>query len=540
MRHSATVVTLVLAAASPARAQTFTTTNYAVGAGPRGIALVDRGSNGIMDLAVANASAGTVTILDNNGSGAFTAAATVSITAPMPLAVASGRLDTTGTRNDLVVACADPVTPGVYQVAKVLQAGEGSQAVSYLTTQVRRPVHVACGDLDGDGLDEIVVAGEGEPLFGLGGMEVFWSGTSPTPVLSISFPLARVVLVNLDPQGGSDTDLDIALLVKGNPGRIDLIANDGVGHLTTQGSIDLGTAGFATSMCVGDIDGDGDADCVSLAPDPFGPTNGFLVHVNNGALALTAANVAAGKFALTGPFNVAGSFATDVTCGDFESDTVSGPLGLALAGQSRKDVCVINGGLGAPVLRSGFDGTTFAGTASPPTGTNPIAAVLEDFNGDGCDDIAITNQGSDDVTVDLTRPPALAQPFGVGCSGSNGTPAIGAVGLPTSGAAAFTTTLASARAIAPAILLFSVPAPPGFAIDFALTPSACRLYTPDPIVTLLLFTTVSGTATITFGIPAAIPLGIDAYQQWVVFDENGAYGPGSLAISNALRLQVGI
>jgi hypothetical protein len=321
---------------------------------------------------------------------------------------------------------------------------------------------------------------------------------------------------------------------------VQLYANDGVGHLTSAGTINLSSTGFVTSMCDGDIDGDGDMDLVSLVPDPFGPANAFRVHVNNGAQALTTANVTGGKFAAVGPFNVAGSYATDVSCGDFQNDTVCGPLGLAFAGESRKDVCVVNGGAGAPVVNSGFNGATFAGTATPTTGSNPVASVMADFNGDGCDDVAISNQGSDNITVNLTQPPALAEPFGVGCTGSNGVPAISAVGLPTSGAAAFSATLGSARANAPALLMFSVPAPPGWAIDFQLSPSPCRLYLPDPIVTVLVFASGTGTATVSFGIPAAVPLGIDAYLQWAVFDPNGAFGPNVLALSNALRLQIGV
>ena len=80
-----------------------------------------------------------------------------------------------------------------------------------------------------------------------------------------------------------------------------------------------------------------------------------------------AGNVGAGKFTTVAPINVAGSYATDVSCGDFESDTVCGPTGLAFSGESRKDVCVINGGLGAPVVNSGFKGATCAGPSTPVT-----------------------------------------------------------------------------------------------------------------------------------------------------------------------------
>ena len=539
----ATSSLLFLFLVSAPRAQTWTSTNYAVGTGPRGIALIDRdGNGGVMDLAVANAAAGTVTLLDNNGSGGFTLGATVTLPAPGPVALAAGKLDGIGNRNDLVVACADPVSPGVYQIARILQAGALAPTASAVSVGNRRPVHIACADLDGDGLDEILVGSEGELFAGGGGLEIL-SATVPNANAAAG-RVVRIVVGNFDPQFNSqnvptDTDLDVALLIKGNPDSVTLLSNDG-GTLTVRGSISLaGLTGFATSCCGGDIDGDGDMDLVSLFPDALGPNNAFRVHVNNGALALTAANITAGKFALVGPFSLTGSYAIDVSCGDFQNDTVCGPNTRAFVGQGRKDVCVINGGLGAPVVNSAFNGVTFASTATPSTGTNPVASVMADFNGDGCDDVAIANQGSSNVTVNLTRPPALAQPFGVGCAGSSGVPAISAPGLPTSGAPAFTAMLANARINALAVVMFSAPAS-GCAIDLQLQLTACYLYLPDPIVTVFVFTTGTGTAALTFGIPAAVPLGVDAYLQWAVFDPAGAFGPNVLALSNALRLQVGL
>ena len=502
---------------------TWNAASFAVGTAPLGIAIL-----GARDLIVANSGSNTLTRLVNDGAGAFPTSVTVmldSVQGKTPVAVAAGNLDTTGERNDVVVACID-----ASKIAKVRQAGEAGQVISYVGTLGKRPVAVACGDLDGDGTDDVVVACEGEVFAGGGGLEVILTGGLQTQYLA---PKAvKVALCDFD----GDGKLDIAVLAKSAPDFVKFYRNRGDTPRTFEsaGFINLPTTGFATSLCCRDIDGDGDADLVVLSPDPFGPSNGFLVYANSGASPLSAAN-----FTLVGTFPVAGSYAIDVASGDFENDSICVTGGGVFPGQSRKDVCVINGGLGAPVVNSGFSGGAFAGLSNPSAGTNPTGVVMADFNGDGCDDVAISNEGSDTVTVNLTRPSAIAQPFGTGCTGTSGVPLLAATGLPTSGNPALTITLANARAAAPTIVLFSVPTD-GCAALLALPPSACVLYVQNPIVTVgPLLASGTGAASLSFSIPIGVPLGLDAFLQWLVIDPNGNYAQ-TASLSNALRLQVGI
>jgi hypothetical protein len=498
-------------------------TSVAAGTGPRGIATVGR-SNGRRDLAVANHGGNSVTILTNDGTGAFSTGTTIALTAPEPVAVASGNLDTFGTApaNDLVVACEAP-TGGVYQVAKIVEAGEATgQTTTYATTLGRKPVHVACANLDGDTRDDIVVACQGETLQG-SGIEVIFTGGTHTQIATKS--TVRLAAENLDQVAGRDI-----VGLGQSPDTLDFFANDGSGGFTAAGSIALNTpySGAAKSLCCGDMDGDGDSDLVVLVPDLFGP-NRFMVYRNNGALALTAANVTGGKFTAVGPITTSGSFALDVACGDFEDDTIDAG-GIAFTGKSRKDICIVNA-LGDPTVHDAWNGASFASTLLPASGSNPVACVVADLNNDGCDDLAIANQGSNNVTVSLTVVPSIAETFATGCTGSSGVPVIGSTGTPSAGATAFAVSLASARANALALLAFSagVTNAPG---------NACNVFLAAPLVSLYTFTSGAGTSSIAFGIPAGIPKGIDVYLQWAVFDPAGAF-LGTLALSGALRLQIG-
>ena len=411
-----------------------------------------------------------------------------------------------------MVACEDSIAAGQYRVVKILEAGEASgQAVSYIPTLGFKPAHVVCGELTGDPLDDIVVATASE-FFAGGGIEVIRTNGLHTQISTTA--TARVVVCDLD----NDGDRDIAGLGQ-SPDAINLFTNDGTGNFTAAGSIALGTSGSAKGLCAGDMDGDGDNDLVALVPILLG-TNRFSVYLNNGGLA----------FSTVGPLSTPGSFAYDIACGDFEDDSIDA-AGIAFTGKSRKDVCILNAA-GSPAVHDAFNGASFAAALQPTAGDTPIACVVADLNNDGCDDLVIANYGSDNVTVNLTIVPTIAETYGTGCTGSAGVPSIASAGTPPrSGATGFTVSLANARASSLALLALSAGAasPPG---------AACNVFLAAPIVTVFTFTSVGGTAAFTFDISPLSPRGVDAYLQWAVFDPAGTF-LSTLALSNALRVQIG-
>ena len=141
-----------------------------------------------------------------------------------------------------------------------------------------------------------------------------------------------------------------------------------------------------------------------------------------------------------------------------------------------------------------------------------MACAIADLNADGCDDLAIANQYWNSVTVNLTVTPSLAQRFGTGCAGASGaTPAIAAVGTPAVGTAAFTVSVTGARSDQLALLAFG-----HSASRVTLPGRSCSLYFGGGFALLPAFTSPTGAASITFAIPATVPLGSDAYLQWIV------------------------
>lgn len=487
-----------------------------VGTNPRDVAVADLQGDGSLDLVTADEGDDTLSVVYGDGTGAFATRVVVALGGgdDSPVSVALCDLDDDGDADDAAVAC-----EGSSTVALVTNLAGAPTVVSH-TSLGLRCVHVAAGDLDADGRDDVVVAREGELLLGGGGVEVLLNGTSPVTLPgSAATRVVRVGICDLD----GDLDNDIVAVAHGAADEILLYANDGAGTFTLAGSLLPGSSGLTYGLCCGDLDGDGDADFAvtvsTLFPTPSQELRVFL-YTGSGALDPSDYTALAG-IASTG------SFGLDLSCGDFEDD------GIPLF-SSAFDVTVVNAGSGDLTSHHGFSGSGFGSTSAPTGGTNPVAAVMADFNGDGCDDLVVCNQGGGDLTVTLTVPPALAQTYGTGCAGTGAlVPAIGAQNLPTSGATDFAVLLSNARANSLAVLLFG--------LDTANTSlgGGCLLLVAPPVQTVLRFTSGLGAAFLPLGIPVDPSLqGFDACFQWAVFDPNGAFA-ATLAISDALRVQIG-
>src|SRR5262249_23262064 len=132
--------------------------DYPVGQWPRSVLALDLNGDGKPDLAITNdlvgGFPGTVSVLLNNGSGAFAAKVDYP-TGVHPLSVAAADLNGDG-KPALAVAnfCSD-------NVSVLLNNGSGTFAakVDYATGSL--PLSVAAADLNGDGKPDLAVANQG-------------------------------------------------------------------------------------------------------------------------------------------------------------------------------------------------------------------------------------------------------------------------------------------------------------------------------------------------------------------------------------------
>jgi FG-GAP-like repeat/Abnormal spindle-like microcephaly-assoc'd, ASPM-SPD-2-Hydin/Cep192 domain 4 len=389
--------------------------DYATGANPAWVAVADFNNDGKLDLAVVNATDATVTILLGNGDGTFAPGPEPPfLTGTNPLSIAAADLN--GDKKiDLVVANFSDNTVSVF-----LGNGDGTFAnpVTYQTGS--EPHSVAIGDYSGDGKPDLIVADESPNQVSVlvgNGDGTFQThidyGTGPGPV--------QVVTGDFN----NDGKLDAATAdIKTNEASVLIGTGDGTNVFPHQEHyFDLAES---TSVAVGDFTGKGVLDAVYSSAQ----ANAVMVFPGDGTGALgTEVDYAVGisggnpNAVITADFNGDGkldlavvnpadntvsillgngdnTFATkkniattsqnpaSVAVGDFDGD---GKLDMASADVAGAQISVFLGN---------GDGT-FKTETTYTTGTslNPQYIVAGDFNGDGRPDLAVVNQGSNNVGV---------------------------------------------------------------------------------------------------------------------------------------------
>jgi dienelactone hydrolase len=176
-----------------------------------------------------------------------------------------------------------------------------------------------------------------------------------------------------------DGKLDLA--VAANNGSTNLSVLLGNGDGTFQAAVNYAAGSEPLSVAVGDFNGDGKLDLVVANNARLGgmPTVSVLLGNGDGTFQ-PAVNYGAGS----NPYSVA--------VGDFNRD---GKLDLAVADSA------INGGTsGVSVLLGNGDGTFQAAqTYDTGTGSFAVSVAVGDFNDDGKLDLAVANNGMNNVSV---------------------------------------------------------------------------------------------------------------------------------------------
>jgi Leucine-rich repeat (LRR) protein len=325
----------------------------------------DVDNDGDADLITANYGAPTITVLKNNGSGAY-AAQTFPALGGSPRGIDAGDIDNDGDV-DVVVA-----NEGGF-VAVLLNTGSGIYG-SPISSGISDAKSIVLADFNADGYLDIgaitsstvyIALNNGAGGFGL----------------PMSFPLSLSSALGMaagDVDG--DGDIDIAITDE-SANTVTVVLNDGMANFTAAPNSPFSTGGMnPNNIALGDLDGDGDLDIV--AGNDNSNSNNIAVLRNNGT----------GNFSAPTLYPV-GDRPRAITLGDVDGD---GDLDVAVGncGTTVSVSVLLNSG-------SGTFSTQAAGSPFTANVVNPNSLVFADVDGDGDLDLCIANKNTNDVVVVL-------------------------------------------------------------------------------------------------------------------------------------------
>ena len=323
---------------------------YPVGRNPRSVTVGDFNNDGAYDLVAANAGGNSVSLLINDGTGAFADPKTFAV-GSFPLSVVNGDFNNDG-KQDLVTG-----NWSSFDISILL--GDGAAGFGQLTAfRLNAPVgSIATADFNGDkDLDLAVIAGSVVILLGngLGGFREqsrFFAG-----------PDAGGMAIG-DFNGDTFQDIAINVFNRNLPGfNLAVTLGNGTGSFSPPTTF-LAIAG---STIARDFTGDGKADLV----------------VANGSASVSIL-VSDGKGGFNSPVNfAAGSGSRGVTSSDFDGD---GNTDLAVVTDNGIGVLLGNG-------KGQFSSpTSFAGF--------PGGLAVGDFNRDNRSDLVAVHSQSDNLSL---------------------------------------------------------------------------------------------------------------------------------------------
>jgi hypothetical protein len=177
----------------------------------------------------------------------------------------------------------------------------------------------------------------------------------------------------------SDGKQDLAI-VNTTSETITILQGDGFGGFTPMTGSPFATLAYPVSAAVGDFNGDGKADLAVIS----GTDNVVSILLNNGT-----------GFAVSGSPYTTGMSPSAIAVSDFNGD-------------GKQDLVISNGNENTATILIG-DGTGgfSVGPQSPVTDlSSPASVAIADFNGDGTQDLAITNVGGGSTSI---RPLQITQ-----------------------------------------------------------------------------------------------------------------------------------
>ncbi|HUI09547.1 MAG TPA: FG-GAP-like repeat-containing protein [Bacteroidota bacterium] len=362
--------------------------NVPTGYRPYFVAAGDLDGDGKIDLVSADNSSGTVTVLRNTSSPGGLSFKSLTIpVAYVPTAVAIADFDGDG-RPDIVVSS------NMQNAFVFKNTGRGDSLAftlaATLTTQYGC-LSLAAGDVDGDGLPDVVVAN------GSSTVSVFRNISTPgnvsfAPSVDITgFDNPWSVAIG-DIDGDGRPDIAVGSYVAN---VVSVVRNTGTaGHISFGPSLDLAPGSLSWNIALGDVDGDGKADLVVPNTD-LGTVAVFVNKSNPGSIAFEQ------------PLTYAtGNGSMSINIGDMDGDGIPDlVIGNFYSGQS---IAVIRGTLQPhPVMQVAPDSLAFGWIMTGTADTMNLSVA----NGGSRDTLSVSSVTSSSAAFTVS-PATLVVPPG--------------------------------------------------------------------------------------------------------------------------------
>ena len=267
-------------------------------------------------------------------------------------------------------AAATPVSRS-FSVAQPGVSGALTLAPASPVAAGTNPFGAATGDFNGDGKQDVAITSYGGNSVSilLGNGAGGFAAASGSPLAVGSLPVA----VAAGDFNGDGTQ-DLAVTNSGDS-TVTVLLGNGTGGFSAAAGSPFATGTEPSSIAVGDFNRDGVLDLA-------------ISNSGNGSVSVLLGNGAGGFSAAVSSPVAVGVTPYTVTTGDLNGD---GILDLITANYASNSVSVL--------LGNGSGGFTEASGSPVAVGANPFGVSAVDLNGDGRVDLAISNAGSNNVTV---------------------------------------------------------------------------------------------------------------------------------------------